>query len=541
MFEYVRRVNHVREKQPLGRRAGARPRQVAALDDRAEPVGRVTSAPHVDQRAYQRPHHIPQKPVRTDRETHRAAGVDRPDGLLHTADVGLVVRIELGERGEVVVRGQHRRRLVHPPDVERHVILPRLVPREGILARLDEVAVLPFAGVEAGVCILRHGRHAAHGNVARQQEIELVDRLRRIGDGTFAIEVRHVVGRIDPRVGTPGARQSNRFAQQGSERPFERLLHRRLVGLPLPAAVGSPVVPEFEKIAHTGNDLSGKYTKFRNTIVRSPAFRFINNSYLCTNISTKQMKAAIIGYGKMGREIERILTERGHEAALIIDTDNAHELDAAHLAGIDVALEFTTPETAYRNIRTCIECGVAAVSGTTGWTDRLGELQELCRERGGALFYASNYCLGVNLMFRLNRQLAAMIDRVGGYDVRIEEVHHTQKKDAPSGTAITLAEGIVENLAGKQGWVNLAPGIEHAANRIERSGEAPADRIEIRSVREGAVPGIHTVTYESEDDVLEIRHTIKNRRTLALGAVVAAEFLCGKQGVYSMDDLLRNA
>ena len=192
------------------------------------------------------------------------------------------------------------------------------------------------------------------------------------------------------------------------------------------------------------------------------------------------MKAAIIGYGKMGREIERILTERGHEAALIIDTDNAHELDAAHLAGIDVALEFTTPETAYRNIRTCIECGVAAVSGTTGWTDRLGELQELCRERGGALFYASNYCLGVNLMFRLNRQLAAMIDRVGGYDVRIEEVHHTQKKDAPSGTAITLAEGIAENLAGKQGWVNLAPGIEHAANRIERSGEAPADRIEIR-------------------------------------------------------------
>ena len=183
----------------------------------------------------------------------------------------------------------------------------------------------------------------------------------------------------------------------------------------------------------------------------------------------------------------------------------------------------------------------AAVRGTPGWTDRLGELQELCRERGGALFYASNYCLGVNLMFRLNRQLAAMIDRVGGYDVRIEEVHHTQKKDAPSGTAITLAEGIAENLAGKQGWVNLAPGIEHAANRIERSGEAPADRIEIRSVRKGAVPGIHTVTYESEDDVLEIRHTIKNRRTLALGAVVAAEFLCGKQGVYSMDDLLRNA
>ena len=241
----------------------------------------------------------------------------------------------------------------------------------------------------------------------------------------------------------------------------------------------------------------------------------------------------------MGREIETILRERGHEVALIIDMDNAAELDAAHLQGIDVALEFTTPATAYRNIRTCIECGTPVVSGTTGWTDRLPELQALCRERGGALFYASNYCLGVNLMFRLNRQLAEMMNRVGGYEVRIEEVHHTQKKDAPSGTAITLAEGIIDRLATKQGWVNYAPGIEHAANRVERSEETPADCVEIRSVREGAVPGIHTVSYESEDDRLEIRHTIKNRRTLAAGAVVAAEFLCGKSGVYGMDDLLK--
>ena len=214
----------------------------------------------------------------------------------------------------------------------------------------------------------------------------------------------------------------------------------------------------------------------------------------------------------MGREIETILRERGHEVALIIDMDNAAELDAAHLQGIDVALEFTTPATAYRNIRTCIECGTPVVSGTTGWTDRLPELQALCRERGGALFYASNYCLGVNLMFRLNRQLAEMMNRVGGYEVRIEEVHHTQKKDAPSGTAITLAEGIIDRLDTKQGWVNYAPGIEHAANRVERSEETPADCVEIRSVREGAVPGIHTVSYESEDDRLEIRHTIKNRR-----------------------------
>ena len=241
----------------------------------------------------------------------------------------------------------------------------------------------------------------------------------------------------------------------------------------------------------------------------------------------------------MGREIETILRERGHEVALIIDMDNAAELDAAHLQGIDVALEFTTPATAYRNIRTCIECGTPVVSGTTGWTDRLPELQALCHERGGAFFYASNYCLGVNLMFRLNRQLAEMMNRVGGYEVRIEEVHHTQKKDAPSGTAITLAEGIIDRLDTKQGWVNYAPGIEHAANRVERSEETPADCVEIRSVREGAVPGIHTVSYESEDDRLEIRHTIKNRRTLAAGAVVAAEFLCGKSGVYGMDDLLK--
>ena len=241
----------------------------------------------------------------------------------------------------------------------------------------------------------------------------------------------------------------------------------------------------------------------------------------------------------MGREIETILRERGHEVALIIDMDNAAELDAAHLRGIDVALEFTTPATAYGNIRTCIECGTAVVSGTTGWTDRLAELQALCRERGGALFYASNYCLGVNLMFRLNRQLAEMMNRVGGYEVRIEEVHHTQKKDAPSGTAITLAEGIIDRLDTKQGWVNYAPGIEHAANRVERSEDTPADSVEIRSVREGAVPGIHTVSYESEDDLLEIRHTIKNRRTLAAGAVVAAEFLCGKRGVFGMDDLLK--
>ena len=237
------------------------------------------------------------------------------------------------------------------------------------------------------------------------------------------------------------------------------------------------------------------------------------------------MKAAIIGHGKMGREIEKILLERGHRIGAVIDEANASELDAAHLAGIDVALEFTTPDAAYGNIRACIDAGIPVVSGTTGWTNRLEELRSYCREKGGALFYASNYCLGVNLMFRLNRRLARMMERFDAYDVRIEEIHHTQKKDAPSGTAITLAEGIISEIGRKTGWVN-----------------EPSDdlsQIVVASLREGAVPGTHTVTYESDDDRIELKHTIKNRRTLALGAVVAAEFLCGKKGVYTMDDLLK--
>ncbi len=164
------------------------------------------------------------------------------------------------------------------------------------------------------------------------------------------------------------------------------------------------------------------------------------------------------------------------------------------------------------------------VSGTTGWTERLPELQELCRERGGAMFYASNYSLGVNLMFRLNRELARLMNRFPQYEVSIEETHHTEKKDSPSGTAATLADDIIERMDRKSGWVNEAT-------------DDPA-LIGIRSYRVGMTPGDHSVTYTSEDDVLEIRHSIKNRRTLALGAVVAAEFLCGKSGVFTMDDLI---
>lgn len=235
------------------------------------------------------------------------------------------------------------------------------------------------------------------------------------------------------------------------------------------------------------------------------------------------MRAVIIGYGKMGREIEKILIQRGHEVALIIDQDNTADLNAENLKTIDVAIEFTTPATAYDNIRRCLECGTAVVSGTTGWTSRLAELQELCREKGGAMFYASNYSIGVNLMFRLNRELARMMNAFNGYEVTIAETHHTEKKDSPSGTAVTLAEDIIARIDRKQGWVN----------------EPTTDKslIGIESFRVGMTPGDHSVTYTSEDDMLEIRHSIKNRRTLAQGAVIAAEFLCGKQGVFTMEDL----
>lgn len=252
------------------------------------------------------------------------------------------------------------------------------------------------------------------------------------------------------------------------------------------------------------------------------------------------MKAAIIGYGKMGHEIEKILIERGHTVALIIDEANSADLNEQNLKEIDVALEFTTPATAYANIRRCIESATPVVSGTTGWTERLDELRALCLQSGGAIFYASNYSLGVNMMFRLNRRLAALMNRLPQYDVNIEEVHHIHKKDSPSGTAITLAEGIIDELERKSGWENPTL-IEFDAKGepiVHAMGEAAPENIAITSLREGETPGVHTVTYDSEDDLLQLVHIIKNRRALAMGAVIAAEFLYGKRGCFSMDDLL---
>lgn len=236
------------------------------------------------------------------------------------------------------------------------------------------------------------------------------------------------------------------------------------------------------------------------------------------------MKCAIIGHGKMGREIERILAERGHSVKLIIDEDNASELTAERLSDIDVAFEFTTPHTAATNVRIVLECGGRVVCGTTGWLSELGDMQELANQKGGALFYASNFSIGVNMMFRLNRRLAELMNPHQQYDVRIEETHHIWKKDAPSGTAITLAEDIIERVERKTEWVNTAATSDN--------------QLEIESFREGMIPGIHTVTYTSEDDVLTLKHSITNRRALAMGAVIAGEYLADKRGVHTMEDLL---
>ena len=236
------------------------------------------------------------------------------------------------------------------------------------------------------------------------------------------------------------------------------------------------------------------------------------------------MKCAIIGHGKMGREIKRILAERGREVVLVIDESNTADLTAANLETVDVAFEFTTPDTAATNVRTVLEAGGRVVCGTTGWLKELKAMEALAEERGGALFYASNFSIGVNIMFRINRRLAELMNPHSEYNVRIEETHHMWKKDSPSGTAITLAEGIIEGLDRKSAWVN------------NRKGKA--EEIEIESHREGMVTGIHTITYASADDQLTLTHNIVNRRALALGAVVAGEYLADKSGVHTMDNLL---
>lgn len=230
------------------------------------------------------------------------------------------------------------------------------------------------------------------------------------------------------------------------------------------------------------------------------------------------MKIALLGYGKMGQTIERIALERGHEIVLKKDEFNTYE----GLSNADVAIDFSIPAVAVENISSCFYANVPVISGTTGWLDRYEEMATLCAEKNGAFISSSNFSLGVNLFFGLNEYLAKMMAKFDSYKVEMEEIHHTQKLDAPSGTAISLAKGVIENS-------------EYTAWTLENPN---SNEIHIEAVRLGDVPGTHTVTYNSPIDSIEIKHTAHNREGFALGAVIAAEWIVGKQGIFTMRDVL---
>lgn len=230
------------------------------------------------------------------------------------------------------------------------------------------------------------------------------------------------------------------------------------------------------------------------------------------------MKIALLGYGRMGKEIEKIALQRGHEIVLKVSGNSDYDIKSA-----DVAIDFSIPDAAFENISHCIHNNVPVISGTTGWLDRYQEIKELCLAEGGAFIYASNFSLGVNIFFELNKQLAKLMNTVEGYRTTIEEIHHTKKLDAPSGTAITLAEGIIED-SKKKSW--------------ELDGEVSDENIPITAKRIPEVPGTHTILYDSDIDSIEIKHTAHNRKGFALGAVVAAEWIQHKKGVFTMKDVL---
>lgn len=235
------------------------------------------------------------------------------------------------------------------------------------------------------------------------------------------------------------------------------------------------------------------------------------------------MKIAILGYGKMGREIEKIALSRGNDVVLTVGEDNLNDLTKENLSEADVAIEFSTPHTAYDNIQLCFEAGVPVVVGTTGWLDKIDSCIQQT-ESGKGLFYASNFSVGVNVFFEINKKLAALMAPYNDYKVEMEEVHHTEKLDSPSGTAITLAEGVIDNLPKVTRWVN--------------DKTISENEVGILSKRIENVPGTHIVTYENDIDEIYIKHTAHNRKGFALGAVLAAEFMKDKSGFFGMQDLL---
>jgi len=231
------------------------------------------------------------------------------------------------------------------------------------------------------------------------------------------------------------------------------------------------------------------------------------------------MKIALLGYGKMGKTIEQIAIQRGHQIVLKVDKDD-HDYD---ITKADVAIDFSIPTVAFNNISNCINNQIPVISGTTGWLEDYNKAVALCKEKQGAFIYASNFSLGVNIFFELNKTLARMMTNLKQYKVSLEEIHHTQKLDAPSGTAISLANGIIAEHSNYKQW------------KLEESIE---NTIHITAKRINDVPGTHTITYESEVDTITIEHIAHNRQGFALGAIIAAEWIVGKKGVFTMNDVL---
>ena len=236
------------------------------------------------------------------------------------------------------------------------------------------------------------------------------------------------------------------------------------------------------------------------------------------------IKIALIGYGKMGKAIEEIAVQRGHEIVLKIDLHNAADFTAANLQKANCAIEFTGPQSAFNNVMKCLEYGVPLVCGSTGWLDKLDEVKAFCKQQNGCFLYASNFSVGVNIFFEINKRLAELMKPHADYNISMEEIHHTQKKDAPSGTAVTLAEQVLEKIDRKNRWVN---------NETSDPRE-----LAIISKRIDPAPGTHTVSYHSAIDTIDIVHTAHNRTGFATGAVLAAEFVKGKKGIFSMKDVL---
>jgi 4-hydroxy-tetrahydrodipicolinate reductase len=241
------------------------------------------------------------------------------------------------------------------------------------------------------------------------------------------------------------------------------------------------------------------------------------------------MKYALIGYGKMGKEIEQVILSQypEDEVVLKISEANTHDFTTENLQKADIAIEFTEPASAVANIYKCFAAGIPVVVGTTAWLDKLPEVTERCKIEQGALFFSPNYSIGVNIFWEINKTLARLMDKFSEYSITIEEIHHTEKKDAPSGTAVKTAEVILAEMDSREGW-HLKTEDTHVPNQIP-----------IIAKREPNVPGTHTVTYASSVDLIEIKHEAKSRRGFAEGAVLAAKFLHGKKGVFQMKDLLQ--